>query len=227
MAIRVAIADDSLLVREGIQHLLAGVDEIELVAVSENQDALMASVARNAPDVVLTDIRMPPGQGTEGVEIAKALWESHPGVGVIVISQYAEAHYALALLEHGSAGRGYLLKERLGNRDQLVSAIEEVAAGGSVIDPLVVEALVQRRGRAEESPLRLLTPREQEVLAEVASGKSNAAIARTLVITKRAVERHIGAIFAKLDLPDEQEASRRVTATLLFLAERQGGALDA
>jgi DNA-binding NarL/FixJ family response regulator len=227
MAIRVAMADDSLLVREGIQRLLEGVDEIELVAVSENQDALMASVERNAPDVVLTDIRMPPGQATEGLEIAEALRESHPGVGVIVISQYAEAHYALALLEHGSAGRGYLLKERLGNRDQLVSAIEEVAAGGSVIDPLVVEALVQRRGRAEESPLRLLTPREQEVLAEVASGKSNAAIARTLVITKRAVERHIGAIFAKLDLPDEQEASRRVTATLLFLAERQGGALDA
>jgi DNA-binding NarL/FixJ family response regulator len=226
MVIRVAVADDSLLVREGIQHILEGVPAIELVGVCEDQKALMVVIERDAPDVVLTDIRMPPAQATEGIDIAMTLRESHPEIGVIVISQYAEAHYALALLAEGSAGRGYLLKDRLGNRGQLVSAIEQVAAGGSVIDPVVVESLVGRRGRAEDSPLRLLTPREREVLAEVASGKSNPAIARTLVITKRAVERHIGAIFAKLDLPDEQEASRRVVATLLFLAEQETGALD-
>jgi DNA-binding NarL/FixJ family response regulator len=226
MAIRVAVAEDNLLVREGIQHLLSGVPEIELVAVSDNRDALLAAIENDAPDVVLTDIRMPPGHATEGVDVAKEVRESHPELGVIVISQYVEPHYALALLEHGAGGRGYLLKDRLGNREQLVSAIEQVAAGGSVIDPIVVEALVHSRNRAEDSPLRLLTPREREVLSEIASGKSNAAIARSLVITKRAVERHVGSIFAKLDLPDEEEASRRVTATLLFLADAKTGALD-
>jgi DNA-binding NarL/FixJ family response regulator len=145
---------------------------------------------------------------------------------VIVISQYAEPHYALTLLEDGSAGRGYLLKDRLGNRQQLVSAIEQVAAGGSVIDPLVVEALVRSRDRSDDSPLRTLTPREREVLAEVAAGKSNAAIARSLVITKRAVERHISSIFSKLDLPDEEQASRRVAVTLLFLADQSATTLN-
>lgn len=224
MGIRVVVADDNLLVREGIQHVLAGVPGIEVVAVTEDRDALLEAIEREAPDVVVTDIRMPPEQASEGVDIANAIRQARPATGVIVISHYAEPHYALALLEQGSSGRGYLLKDRVGNREQLVSAIEEVAAGGSVIDPVVVEALVRSRSRAEGSPLRDLTPREREVLSEVASGKSNAAIAEKLVITKRAVERHIGAIFAKLDLPDEQVVSRRVAATLLFLADREGNA---
>ncbi len=218
------VADDNLLVREGIQHVLEGAPSIDIVAVAEDRDALLHAIERESPDVVLTDIRMPPAQHAEGVEIANAVRDLRPETGVIVISAYAEPHYALALLAQGSAGRGYLLKDRLGNREQLVSAIEQVAAGGSAIDPVVVEALVNSKGRAEDSSLRLLTQREREVLSEIASGKSNGAIAEKLVITKRAVERHIGAIFSKLDLPDEEVASRRVAATLLFLADRD--ALD-
>jgi DNA-binding NarL/FixJ family response regulator len=219
MAIRVAIADDSLLVREGIVHVLEAVPEIEIVSVSGNFDELLGAIEEHDPDVVLTDIRMPPSFGMEGISIANRLHTSHPETGVIVLSQYADPQYALSLLEHGSARRGYLLKEKLGNRSDLVDAIEQVAAGGSVIDPTVVEALVDDRRHDEESPLNRLTRREFEVLAEVASGKSNAAIAATLNISKRAVERHIGAIFAKLELSDEGEASRRVKATLAFLAD--------
>lgn len=226
MPIRIAVADDSLLVREGIQHVLADVPEIELVSLSTNETALMEAIDADPPDVVLTDIRMPPGLATEGVAIADWLRESHPEVAVILISQYVEPYYAVSLLERGASGRGYLLKDHLGSREQLVTAIEQVAAGGSVIDPTVVESLVRRRSRAEDSPLRLLTPREHEVLAELAAGKSNAAIARSLVISKRAVEHHVGSIFAKLDLPDEEEASRRVLATLCFLAARPVSACD-
>jgi DNA-binding NarL/FixJ family response regulator len=226
MAIRVVVADDSLLVREGLQHMLEGLPQFDLCRVARDEETLIAAIEDELPDVILTDIRMPPGQSTEGLDVAKHLRETHPEIGVIVISQYAEPHYALALLEDGSAGRGYLLKDRLGNREQLVSAIEQVAAGGSVIDPLVVEALVRSRDRSDDSPLRTLTPREREVLGEVAAGKSNAAIARSLVITKRAVERHISSIFSKLDLPDEEHASRRVTVTLLFLAEQSATTLN-
>jgi len=226
MTIRVVVADDSLLVREGLQHMLEGSAQFNLLAVAKDRETLLAAIEDQTPDVVLTDIRMPPDQSTEGLDVARHLRETHPEIGVIVISQYAEPHYALALLEDGSAGRGYLLKDRLGNREQLVSAIEQVAAGGSVIDPLVVEALVRSRDRSDDSPLRTLTPREREVLAEVAAGKSNAAIARSLVITKRAVERHISSIFSKLDLPDEEQASRRVTVTLLFLAEQSTSTLN-
>jgi DNA-binding NarL/FixJ family response regulator len=220
MPLRVVLADDNLLVREGIMRLLEGVSTIEVAAIAEDYAGLLEAIDEHEPDVVLTDIRMPPSLGTEGLAVANTLRETHPETAVILLSQFAEPQYALALLEQGSARRGYLLKDRLGNREQLVAAIEQVAAGGSVIDPKVVETLVEQHSRADSSRLVRLTPREHEVLALVASGKSNAAIARSLVITKRAVERHIGSIFAKLNLPDEQEASRRVTAALLFLADQ-------
>ena len=202
--------------------MLERAPDIEVVSASADLDELLTAIEQQNPDVVLTDIRMPPSNRMEGINLAKQLHESHPRTAVIVLSQYADPQYALSLLEHGSARRGYLLKQRLGNRAELVNAIEQVAAGGSVIDPEVVERLVDARKTDESSPLNRLTPREHEVLAEIASGKSNAAIAQTLVISKRGVERHVGAIFAKLDLPQEAEASRRVKATLLFLAD-QGG----
>ena len=215
--IRVALADDDLLIREGMQRLLEAEPGIEVVAVAADSGALLEAVERHVPDVVLTDVKMPPAYATEGVELARSLRTSHPSMGVLVVSQHAELHYALALLADGTARRGYLLKDRLAHRDQLVSAITQVATGGSVIDPKLVELLVTRGERDAVSPLQRLTQREHEVLAEVAAGKSNAAIGRDLVITKRAVERHVGAIFAKLDLPDEDAASRRVTATLVYL----------
>ena len=218
--IRVVFADDNLLVREGVMHVLENLDEIEVVGSTEDRDGLMRAIEEKRPDVVLTDIRMPPSHGMEGIEIANELRRTHPTTAVIMLSHYSDPEYALALLERGSARRGYLLKDGLGDPDELVAAIKQVAAGGSVIDPQVVEQLVAQRRRDDASPLNRLTPREQEVLAEVASGKSNAAIARSLVITKRAVERHISSIFAKLDLPDEQEASRRVTVTLMYLGAR-------
>jgi DNA-binding NarL/FixJ family response regulator len=224
--IRVAVADDDLLVREGIEHLLGSEPEIDVVAVATNRQELLDAIVRETPDVVVTDIRMPPTHSSEGVEVAQLLRASAPETGVIVVSHYVEPEYALALLSEGTAGRGYLLKERLGNREQLISAIRQVAAGGSVIDPEVVEALVRARSREGSSALHRLTPREREVLGEVATGKSNAEIARSLVITKRAVERHIGAIFAKLDLPEERVASRRVLAALLFLGEQDNGAVE-
>jgi DNA-binding NarL/FixJ family response regulator len=220
--IRVALADDSLLVREGVQHILEGSPDMEVVAVCEDRDSLLESIERLQPDVVLTDIRMPPGRGDEGIQVANELRESRPEMGVIVLSQYADPAYVLAVLQSGSARRGYLLKDRLADGEQLTAGIKEVAAGGSVIDAEVVDSLVAVRARDHDSPLRLLTPREREILAEVASGKSNQAIASTLVITKRAVERHIGSIFAKLDLPDESQVSRRVTATLVFLSDQDG-----
>jgi len=224
--VRVAVAEDSLLVREGVQRILETESRIELVGLYADRDSLLAGVEGDRPDVVLTDLRMPPTQRDEGIVIAHTLRDSSPEVGVIVLSQYTEPGYVVALLEGGSARRGYLLKDRLADRKTLVDAIDEVARGGSVIDPHVVDALVQAQQAKESSPLEGLTPRELEILAEVAAGKSNAAIARSLVITKRAVEHHIGSIFSKLELPDEAEVSRRVTATLLFLAETSGAARD-
>jgi DNA-binding NarL/FixJ family response regulator len=221
--IRVVLADDNLLVREGVQRMLDRAPELEVVAVCGDRDSLLEAVERERPDVVVTDIRMPPTLNDEGIQVANLLRDSHPELGVIVLSQYGDAAYVLSMLERGSARRGYLLKERLAAREQLVAGITEVAAGGSVIDAEVVDALVSGRKQGEESPLWHLTPREYQVLAEIAAGKSNSAIARSLVITKRAVERHIGSIFAKLDLPAEGEVSRRVSATLLFLADRQDG----
>jgi DNA-binding NarL/FixJ family response regulator len=219
--IRLAVADDDLLVREGIRHALGDEADIDIVAVAADRDELLDAVERESPDLVLTDIRMPPGHATEGIDIARILRTSHPGTGVIVVSLYAHPEYALALLESGAARRGYLLKDRLANRQQLVAAIKLVAAGGSAVDPQVVEILVRRGSRRHGSLLQTLSPREHEILAEIAAGRSNRAIADRLFLSKGAVEQHVSAVFAKLELPREAEVSRRVVATLLFLADGQ------
>jgi DNA-binding NarL/FixJ family response regulator len=218
--IRVVFADDSYLVREAITHVLADDPRIDLVAICEDGESLLAAVEAQLPDVVLTDIRMPPSWDAEGIAVANRLRVTHPEIGVVVVSQYADPRYGLALLESGSDGRAYLLKERLHDRGQLVAALEAVAAGGSVVDPKVVEALIAARARDEESPLAELTRREQEILSEIAQGKSNQAIADKLVLTKRAVEKHINAIFLKLGLTTAEDISRRVKAALIYLAQR-------
>jgi DNA-binding NarL/FixJ family response regulator len=222
VAIRVALAEDTYIVREGLEQLLATADAVEIVASCEDMAGLLAAVAEHRPDVVVTDIRMPPTNTDEGIQIAASLRETNPEVGVVILSQYAEPSYVLRLLDSGSDGRAYLLKERVHDRIELVAAIEAVSDGGSVIDPKVVEVLVEARARAERSPLAELTPRELEVLRAIAQGKSNSAIAEDLVLTKRAVEKHINAIFLKLGLTYSQETesvSKRVMATLLFLAD--------
>jgi DNA-binding NarL/FixJ family response regulator len=219
MAIRVVLADDQYLVREGIRRLLETAD-VEIAAVCDDLDSLLAAVDAEQPDVVLTDIRMPPGDADEGIQAAARLRELHPDVGVVVLSQYASPSYVLALLEGGSERRAYLLKERVRDLDQLVAAIHAVAAGGSVIDPKVVEALVAENARAENSPLNELTPRERDVLREMAEGKNNAAIAQTLVLTERSVEKVIHSIFLKLGLSLETAVHKRVKAVVLYLTER-------
>jgi DNA-binding NarL/FixJ family response regulator len=219
VAIRVVVAEDSLIVREGLQQLLAASPSVDVVAAHGDLQAVLDAVERDRPDVILTDIRMPPLNTDEGIRLANHLRESRPSTGVVVLSQYAEPPYVLALLEHGSDRRGYLLKERIHDRGQLVSAIDAVARGGSVIDPKIVEVLVQAKDRADRSPLVELTPRERDVLAEMAQGKSNAAIAESLVLTKRAVEKHINSIFTKLGLAASEDVSKRVKATLMFLAD--------
>jgi DNA-binding NarL/FixJ family response regulator len=219
VAIRVVVADDSLLVREGLEQVLSGQPNIEVVGMYADYPSLVDAIDTQRPDVVLTDIRMPPSMSDEGIRVAATLRETHPTVGVVVLSQFSEPSYALALLESGSDGRAYLLKERVHNRAQLISAIETVADGGSVIDTKIVDLLLAERGRAERSRLAELTPREREVLAEIAEGKSNGAIADSLVLTKRAVEKHINSIFFKLHLSEEKDASKRVKAALAFLAD--------
>jgi DNA-binding NarL/FixJ family response regulator len=218
--IRVVLAEDSLIVREGLQQLLQSAPGVEIVASCSDLDSLIAAVEADPPDVVLTDIRMPPSETDEGIQLAARLRDTHPDVGVVVLSQYADPGYALALLESGSDGRAYLLKERVHDRAQLLATVQAVADGGSVIDPKIVEVLVTAKARAQESPLSELTRREYEVLSEIAQGKSNTAIAETLVLTKRAVEKHINSIFMKLGLADTDDIAKRVKATLLFLAER-------
>jgi DNA-binding NarL/FixJ family response regulator len=219
VAIRVVVAEDSLIVREGLRELLSRSPSLEVVGAYGDLDAVVEGVERDRPDVVLTDIRMPPTHTDEGIRLAERLREGHPSTGVVVLSQYAQPPYVLALLEHGSDRRGYLLKERIHDRGQLVSAIDTVAAGGSVIDPKIVEVLVEEKARAERSPLAALTPREREVLGEMAEGKSNAVIAESLVLTKRAVEKHVNSIFMKLGLGESEDVSKRVKATLMFLAD--------
>ena len=221
MGIRVALAEDSLIVREGIQQLLAADEDIEIVASCGDLDSLLEAVDGTRPDVVVTDIRMPPTETDEGIRLAAILRESYPDTGVVVLSQYAQPTYALALLDSGSDRRAYLLKQRVHDRAQLVWAIKSVAAGGSVIDPKIVKARVGAKARSERSPLSELTPREREVLAEIAAGKSNTSIAESLVLTKRAVEKHINSIFLKLNLSEAEDVSKRVKATLVFLAEDQ------
>ena len=218
-AIRVVIADDSYLVREAVGHVLAAADGIEVVASCRDRRSLTEAIAKVRPDVVVTDIRMPPSGNDEGLQVAAELRRTDPEVGVVVLSQYADPRYGLALLDGGSDRRAYLLKERIQHRGQLVNAIETVAQGGSVMDAQVVERLISARTRGERSALRDLTPRELEILAYVARGQSNQAIADELVLTKRAVEKHINAIFLKLTLTDALDVSRRVKATLIYLAE--------
>jgi DNA-binding NarL/FixJ family response regulator len=219
-AIRVVIADDSYLVREALGHVLVGADGIELVAACSDRGTLRAAIDAEQPDVVVTDIRMPPSQSDEGLQIAAELRRTHPEIGVVVLSQHADPRYGVALIDGGSDGRAYLLKDRIQYRGQLVNAIVTVAQGGSVMDAKVVERLITERSRAERAPLAELTPRELEILAFVAQGESNQGIADELVLTKRAVEKHINAIFLKLGLSESLEVSRRVKAALIYLAER-------
>ena len=217
--VRVVVAEDSYVIREFLTQTLSAAPEVELVAVCTNGKELQTAIDTWELDVVLTDIRMPPSRTDEGTRIAARLRETHPHVGVVVLSQYAEPAYALSLLDQGTGGRAYLLKERIRNKEELLDAIEAVAHGGSAIDPVIVDVLIASRARAAKSRLSQLTPRERELLAEIAAGKSNGAIAESLVLTKRAVEKHVNSIFAKLNLPETQDVSRRVKATLIFLSE--------
>jgi len=218
--IRVVLADDSYLVREAITHVLDSEPGFLLVATCDDGESLLAAVDAERPDVVLTDIRMPPSGDDEGITIANRLRETNPEIGVVVMSQYADPRYGVALLEGGSERRAYLLKERLHDRAQLVGALSAVADGGSVVDSKVVEALISAQVRGQDSPLSELTPRELEVLAEIAQGKSNHAIADQLVLSRRAVEKHINAIFLKLGLSHDEDVSRRVAAALIYLSQR-------
>jgi DNA-binding NarL/FixJ family response regulator len=222
MPLRVVVAEDSLLVREGIVELLRRPDDIEVVAVCADLPELLAAVASAAPDVVVTDVRMPPGFDDEGIRAATELRTTHPTVGVVVLSQYVDPGYATALLAEGSAGRAYLLKERISQPGQLASAVRTVAARSSVVDPAVVDVLVTASTRQRRSPVATLSPREREVLHEVAQGRSNAAIAATLFLSERAVEKHINALFTKLDLGAAPDVNRRVKAVLLYLSDPAG-----
>jgi DNA-binding NarL/FixJ family response regulator len=219
MAIRIVLADDHYLVREGVRRLLETQPGLEVAAACVDLDELLAAVDAHQPDVVITDIRMPPTGIDEGVRAADTLRETHPDVGVVVLSQYAEPRYALALLDGGTARRAYLLKERVDDVGQLVGAVRAVAEGGSMIDPKIVESLVAEKTRAAASPLHELTPRELDVLREMAEGKNNAAIAATLVLTERSVEKVIHSIFLKLGLTWEPAVHKRVKAVILYLAD--------
>jgi DNA-binding NarL/FixJ family response regulator len=219
--VRVVFAEDNFLVREGTAALLSASGEVELVSLASTYDELMTAVDRDRPDAVLTDIRMPPTSTTEGIDAARKIRADHPEIGVVVLSQYAEEEYAYELLKDGAAGLGYLLKERVADLDELVRALTEVARGGSVLDPKVVEALVARKDRAAHSPLAQLTEREREVLGQMAQGKNNGAIAKSLFLTERAVEKHINSLFHKLGLTEETEVHRRVMAVLAFLRDTE------
>jgi DNA-binding NarL/FixJ family response regulator len=214
---RVLLAEDNALLRQGLERLLAHQDGIELVGVAGNLPELLEGAAASRPDVVVSDIRMPPSHTDEGISAAATLAAEQPDIGVVLLSQHVEADYALRFLANGSARRAYLLKERVGDARDLVNAITTVAAGGSVIDPMVVERLVQARSTKPDTALDRLSPREREVLEQMALGKNNAAIAATLVLTERAVEKHTNAIFGKLGFAEEPDLNRRVAAVLMFL----------
>jgi DNA-binding NarL/FixJ family response regulator len=217
--VRVVFAEDNFLVREGTAALLLTSDEIELVGTAASLDELLVAVEEHKPEAVLTDIRMPPTNTTEGIDAARRIREDHPEIGVVVLSQFAEEEYAYDLLKDGAAGLGYLLKERVSDVDELVRALTEVAKGGSVLDPKIVEALVSAKDRMAHSPLASLTDREREVLEHMAQGQNNAAIAKSLFLTERAVEKHINSLFHKLGLSEEVDVHRRVKAVLAFLRE--------
>jgi DNA-binding NarL/FixJ family response regulator len=213
------VADDSVLIREAARQMLGATAGIDLVAVCADGTELARAVEQHRPDVVVTDARMPPGGDDEGVRFAVDARRTDPHMGVVLLTQYAEPSLGAALLEGGASGRAYLLKERIGDRSELRAAIEVVASGGTVIDPAIVQQLLATPGAGRDGGLGQLTSRELEILAEMAEGKSNAAIAQSLVLTKRAVEKHVGAIFAKLDLEGEESVSRRVTAVLQYLTD--------
>lgn len=217
------LAEDNTLLREGISRLIEGDADLELVGVASNLPELLDLVVEQEPDVVVTDIRMPPTGTDEGIRAASWLREHQPKVGVVVLSQYTAPSYALELLEEGSAGRAYLLKERVAGANELTQTIRVVASGGSVIDPQVVDVLVQARAKHHKSDLEWLTPRESEILAEMAQGKSNGAIAKSLNVSERAVEKHSNAIFSKLGLSEERDLNRRVKAVLVYLSAQPGG----
>jgi DNA-binding NarL/FixJ family response regulator len=221
VALRIVFAEDDYLVREGTAALLAEVGDVEIAATVGDLDALLAAVDEHRPDAVLTDIRMPPTKTTEGIDAARRIRADHPDTGVVVLSQFAEDEYAYELLKDGAEGLGYLLKERVADIEEIVRALRDVAAGGSVLDPKVVEGLVTRREREARSPLTHLTEREREVLSLMAEGKNNAAVAGSLFLTERAVEKHINSLFHKLGLSEEPNVHRRVMAVLTFL--REGG----
>jgi DNA-binding NarL/FixJ family response regulator len=216
--IRVALADDSYLMREAVHQVVEHQEHVEIVADCSDGTSLLEEVRRTKPDVVITDVRMPPSGDDEGIRVAQSLRETDPQIGVVVLSHYAEPRYGLELFAQGAQGRAYLLKDRVHDGRDLEAAIEVVARGGSMIDPAMVRMLIENEERQQDSPLVGLTPREREVLAAMAAGKSNAAIATELVLTKRAVEKHVGAIFLKLGLPGEDVVSRRVAAVLLYLS---------
>jgi DNA-binding NarL/FixJ family response regulator len=222
MALRVVVAEDVLIVREGVLRMLGYQDDVEVVAAVEDLPTLLAAVDEHAPDVVLTDIRMPPTGTDEGIQAALTLRDSHPELGVVVLSQHIDAGWALDLFARGSERRAYLLKERVSEPLQLVAAIREVAGGGSVVDPKVVESLLASRTQ-KRSALDDLTQREREVLGEIAQGKSNSAVAKSLFLSVRAVEKHINSLFSKLGLTEEQDVHRRVKAVLLYLSDRSEG----
>ena len=213
-ALRVVLAEDSVLLREGIARLLEGAG-FEVVGQVDNPDDLLRRVGFSKPDVVITDIRMPPTHTDEGLKAAQQIRERFPGVGVLVLSQYVEPDYATALLAERSDGAGYLLKDRVANVDEFTDAVRRVAAGGTALDPAVVAQLVGRP-RADD-PLAELTPREREVLELMAEGLSNQGIATRLVVTERAVEKHVTNIFAKLGLHAAPDDHRRVLAVLALL----------
>ena len=224
MALRIVFAEDNYLVREGTAALLAEVDDLEVVAVVPDLPQLLEAVAASRPDAVLTDIRMPPTHTTEGIQAARRIRRDHPAVGVVVLSQHIEEEYAFELLADGAAGLGYLLKERVGRVEELVRALQEVAGGGSVLDPTVVEGLLARQARVARSPLARLTERERQVLEQMAEGRNNAAIAGALFLSERAVEKHINSLFAKLGLTEEADVHRRVMAVLAYLKDTRGPA---
>jgi DNA-binding NarL/FixJ family response regulator len=216
--LRIVIAEDNYLVREGTRRLLEDSGEIDVLAAVGDAEQLRDAVRRLAPDAVLTDIRMPPGHHMEGIDAAHAIRAEHPGIGVAVLSQHTDESYAFALLRDGTAGLAYLLKDRLGDLEDLVRALREVARGGSVIDPQVVDALVTRRTRTATSPLATLTARELDVLREMAQGKTNAGIEQALHLSTSTIEKHVNSIFGKLGLAEEP-VHRRVAAVLTFLRD--------
>lgn len=219
MSLRIVVAEDNLLVREGLVRLLSGAPDLEVVASCDDWDTVVAAVEEQKPDVVLTDIRMPPGLSDEGIRLARGFRATHPDMGVVVVSQYCEASQVMDLFEEGSDRRAYLLKERLHDRATLLCAIRSVAAGGSSVDPRIVDVLVCARSGAADSPLAELTSREREVLSEIAQGSSNSAIAESLFVSKRSVEKLVNSIFLKLGLSNAGDVSKRVKAALIFLAE--------